>query len=139
MNEWLVVVGSLCLSIALVEAWLLVAVLTNPDGGMAKRIPGGQDLLKSHLDYLLMALFLYAFYLLFAHFGLKPWPVAIVAMCAGSLCNAGLFLIRAIYPELKREPTAAFRLSMGVSCLLTTLGYLSGAWSVAAAAVARIS
>ena len=65
MNELLVITGSLCLTLALIEAWLLVIMLTNPDHSLSRIIPGAQDLIKSHIDYLLMSLFV--FYLLFAH------------------------------------------------------------------------
>ena len=135
-NELLVVIGCLCLSLALVEAWLLVIIFTNPDNKLCKVIPGSQDLLKSHIDYLLMSLFLFVFYLLFAHFQVKPSSFVIVSMCMGSVGNPGLFLVRAINPGFKSEPSSVFRLAMGVSCLLTTIGYFGGAWLTAAAAIA---
>ena len=135
MNEWLVVTGSLSLILALIEAWLLVILFTNPNSNLCKAIPNSQDLLKSHLDYLLMSLFLFVFYLLFAHFQVKAQPFLIVSMCMGSIGNAGLFLARAINPHFKSEPSPVFRLAMGISCLLTTIGYVGGAWLVAAAAI----
>lgn len=138
MNELLVVIGSACLMLALIEAWLLVIIFTNPDNSLSKLIPGSQDLIKSHIDYLLMSLFLFVFYTLFAHFQIRPSLFLIVSMCVGSLGNAGLFLIRAMKPSLKPEPTAVFRLVVGVSCLLTTIGYFGGAWLVAASAIATM-
>jgi hypothetical protein len=130
-NELMVVTGSLCLVIALFEAWILVTVFSNPDGKLAKWIPGSQDLLRSHIDYLMMSQFLFIFYMLFNHFQLKAPSFIIVCMCLGSIGNAGLFLVRAMMPTLKEEPTLAFRFSMGASCLLTTVGYGSGAWLAA--------
>lgn len=134
-NELLVVTGSLCLILALIEAWLLVIIFTNPDSGLSKVILGSQDLLKSHIDYLLMSLFLFVFYMLFAHFQVNPSSFLIVSMCIGSVGNAGLFLVRAMNPGFKSEPSPVFRLAMGISCLLTTIGYVSGAWLAAAAAI----
>ncbi len=135
MNEWLVVIGALCLCVALVEAWMMVAVFSNPKGGLARLVPGGQDLLKSHIDYLMMSQLLFIFYLLFAHFGVKASPFLVFAMCVGSVGNAGLFLIRAVRPSLKEKPTPPFRMTMLASCVLTTLGYLGGALTVGGAAV----
>ena len=60
-------------------------------------------------------------------------------MCLGAVGNAGLFPIRAMNPSFKAEPTPAFRLVMSMSCLLTTLGYLGGAWSVTASAIAVLT
>jgi hypothetical protein len=134
VSELLVVIGSLCLTVALVEAWMLVAVVTAPDGWLAKKIPGTQDLLKSHIDYLMMSQFLFIFYMLFSHFKIKPAGFIIFCMCVGSFGNALLFLIRAMNPSLKDEMTVPFRLSMTLSCSMTTIGYISGAWLVANAA-----
>lgn len=138
VNEYLVITGSVCLITALIEAWMLVTIVTAPDGGLAKKIPGMQDLLKSHIDYLMMSLFLLVFYMLFNHFQLKPTGFIIFCMCVGSFANALLFLIRAINPSLKEVMTVPFRLGMTVSCSMTTLGYVSGAWLVASAAWALI-
>lgn len=138
VNEYLIVTGSLCLVMALLEAWTLVTVSTHPDGRAAKAIPGAQDLLKSHIDYLLMAILLFVFYLLFSHFQIAAAAFVIVCMCLGSFGNALLFLIRAAKPGLKEQPSAAFHLGMFVSCSLTTVGYASGAWLVARAAATMI-
>lgn len=137
-NKWLVVTGSVCLALALIEAWMLVIASINPEGGIAKRIPGTGDLLKSHIDYLLMSLFLYGFYLLFKHFQLESQGLVVFSLCLGSLGNPALFLVRAVTPSLKEKPTAAFRLMMGLSCVLTTVGYSGGAWLVARSALAAI-
>jgi hypothetical protein len=132
-NEYLVVTGSFCLIAALAEAWLLVMVFSMPGGGLARLIPGIQDLLKSHIDHLMMALLLFVFFLLFGHFRIAAPAWAILALCLGSIGNPALFLVRAIRPALK-EPTPAFRLAMSASCSLTTLGYVAGAWMVGRAA-----
>lgn len=115
--EWLVLTGSLCLILALLEAWGLVMIFTQPDCALSKIIPGSMDLLKSHLDYLLMALFLFVFYLLFSHFLIKPASFLILSLIIGSLGNPALFLIRAIKPEFQAEPSPAFRLTMSASCI----------------------
>jgi len=48
----LVVVGSLCLTITLVLAWCLVGVRTS--SRVTKLFPNVPNLLKAHIDYLLM-------------------------------------------------------------------------------------
>lgn len=129
--EILVLTGSLCLTLALIEAWMLVVVFSSPDSALAKLIPGAIDLLKSHIDYLMMSMFLFIFYLLFSHFKISPSVFVMVCFCLGSLGNPALFFIRAMKPNLKTEQTPLFRASMGVSCLLTTIGYLLSAWQIA--------
>lgn len=137
-NEILAVTGSLCLILALIEAWLLVALATNPAGELSRWIADFGDLVKSHIDYLLMALFLFVFYLLFAQFQIAAPAWIVGAMALGSLGNPALFLVRAMKPDLKAAPTGWFRGLMGSSCVLTTIGYLGGAWLVGSGALARI-
>lgn len=137
-SEYLVLTGVLCLFLALLEAWTLVSLSSNPAGALANWIREARDLLKSHIDFLLMSLFLFVFYLLFGHFQVKVPAFVLLAMCLGSIGNPLLFLIRATHPAWKDEPSPGFRLMMAGSCLLTTVGYLGGAWLVGRAAAALI-
>src|SRR5689334_3718291 len=68
----LAVVGSLCLTITLVLAWCLVGVRSS--AFMKKVFPGYQQLLKAHMDYLLMTGLLMMFYLLFANLRVSVSP-----------------------------------------------------------------
>jgi hypothetical protein len=138
-NEWLVLTGSVYLTIALAQAWALVVVLTNPTCSLATRIPGWQDLVKSHIDYLLMSLFLFVLFLLFVHFQTHLPTFFALSLILGALENPALFFIRALYPALKQEPSNPFRIAMTASCVLTTLGYLAGAWVLAAAALSQLA
>lgn len=129
----LVVVGSLCLTITLVLAWCLVGVRTS--SRVRNLFPSVPNLLKGHIDYLLMTGLLMIFYLLFAHFRLSVSPVILLAMSAGSLMNPAGFLALAIKPNIRQDPTSPFGVLMAVSFTLTTIGYAGAAWSVTHAAV----
>ena len=129
----LVVVGSFCLTITLLLAWCLVGVRTSSH--VRKLIPSVPNLLKAHIDYLLMTGLLMIFYLLFAQFRLSVSPVILTAMSLGSLLNPFGFLVLAIKPNTRQQPATPFGLLMTVSFTLTTIGYAGAAWSVAYAAV----
>jgi hypothetical protein len=129
----LAVVGSLCLTITLVLAWCLVGVRTSSH--VRKLFPSIPNLLKAHIDYLLMTGLLMIFYLLFAHFRLSVPPVILVAMSVGSLMNPLGFLVLAIKPDTKQIPASPFGAIMATSFALTTIGYAGAAWSVAHVAV----
>ena len=86
----LALVGSLCMTIALILAWCLVGVRTT--GFMKKWFPSYQYLLKSHIDYLMMTGLLFIFFLLFTHFQVAPPALIVVGMCVGSLVNPAAFL-----------------------------------------------
>lgn len=120
----MVLTGSLSLAVAQLEAWMLVASISNPSGTLVRLIPGTSDLLRSHLDYLMMAMLLYIFFGLFTHFKVAAHPVILLSMCIGSIGYPFLFLVRAMRPGLKGSNPPFFRVAMGISCILTTIGYL---------------
>jgi hypothetical protein len=132
---YIAVGASICLAAALVEAWLIVAHFTNENGPVAKLIPGGKDLLRSHIDYLMMAQFLFVFYGLFRLMSVTP-PVWVVAtLCFGSFFNPFAFLVRAINPSYLKAPPVLFKAMLTVSCVATTVGYGATAWMLARTAL----
>ena len=80
-----VATGSLCLLITLVLAWCLVGVRSS---SVMKRVfPSYQNLLKAHIDYLMMTGLLMIVFLLDEHFGVLLPPIVVFSMCAGSFMN----------------------------------------------------
>lgn len=132
-SSLLVVVGSLCLLITLVLAWCLVGVRSS--SFMKKVFPNYQNLLKAHLDYLMMTGLLMIFFLLFDHFRVLPPRAVVSAMCAGSFMNPVGFIALAIRPDLRQTPTSPFGAIMAGSFTLTTIGYAGAAWAVGQAAL----
>ena len=128
----LVVVGSLCLMITLVLAWCLVGVRSS--AFMKKVFPNYQNLLKAHIDYLLMTGLLMIFFLLFNHFRVSPSPLVVVAMSVGSFMNPVGFIALAMKPTLRQQPNSPFGAVMATSFTLTTIGYAGAAWSIGVAA-----
>lgn len=131
----LVLTGSTCLTVALVEAWLLVGRFASEDGPVARYIPGKHDLLKSHIDYLMMAQLLFISFMLFKLLSVAPSPYVIAATCIGSFFNPFAFLIRAIRPNYLATPPLPFTSMISISCILTTVGYGVSAWLFAQAAL----
>ena len=132
-SSLLAVAGSLCLTITLVLAWCLVGVRSS--AFMKKVFPSYQQLLKAHMDYLLVTGLLMIFYLLFAHFRVLVSPLILISMSVGSLMNPVGFLALAIKPDIRQHPASVFGGLMAGSFTLTTIGYAGAAWSVAHAAV----
>ncbi len=125
----LALVGSVCLTLALVLAWCLAGVRSSR---FVKRcFPGAQYLLKAHLDFLMMTGLLFIFFLLFEHLRLAPPAVVVAAMGLGSITNPLGFVALAIRPDLQQRPAAPFGALMALSFTVTTIGYGGAAWSVA--------
>lgn len=133
MSNVLVVTGGLCMLVTLALAWCLVGVRTS--ASMKSLFASYPNLLKAHMDYLLMTGLLMVFFLLFAHFQVKPAPLIVWAMCIGSFLNPVGFLLLSVRPNLSQHPASPFGLLMSCSFTLTTIGYAGAALSVGRAAL----
>ncbi len=134
-NTVLLMFAILCLAIALSIAWVLGITLFFPDGALAGHLVDRADIIRAHIDYLMMAQFLFIFFLLFRQYAIVPpfWVVA--ACCFGAFFNPLAFLIRGLTPKpavaVPLEPH--FPLQAAVSFTLTSVGFLSAVILVAAA------
>lgn len=129
----LAVVGSVCMTLALVLAWCLAGVRSSR---FVKRcFPNPQYLLKAHLDFLMMTGLLFVFFLLFEHLRLTPPMAIVVAMSVGSMGNPSGFLALAFKPDLSQKPATPFGAVMVLSFTATTVGYGGAAWYVAHAII----
>lgn len=135
-SSLLVIGATLCLVMALIEAWLLVARVSSDTGPIARLIPSFKELLRSHIDYLMMAQFLYIFYglSLVMELALPGWAIAFA--CLGAFFNPFAFLIRAFKPAYLKAPPKAYTAMIGISSILTTIGFLAIAFVILKSALA---
>lgn len=126
-NLFLLAFAGLCLAIALSIAWVLGITLFFPDGVLAGALVKRADIIRAHIDYLMMAQFLFIFFLLFRQYSINP-PVWIVAACCfGAFFNPLAFLIRGLTPKpsVAIPVEAHFPFQAGLSFTLTTAGFLA--------------
>jgi len=128
MSNVLVVTGSLCMIVTLGLSWCLVGVRTS--AFMKSLFASYPNLLKAHLDYLMMTGLLMVFFLLFTHFQVSPSPLIVWAMSIGSFMNPVGFILLSLKPNLSQHPASPFGLLMSGSFTLTTIGYAGAAFSV---------
>jgi hypothetical protein len=129
----LAVVASVCMTLALVLAWCLAGVRSSRF--IKGCFPSPQNLLKSHLDFLMMTGLLFVFFLVFEHLRITPPLAIVVAMSVGSLGNPSGFLALALKPDLPQKPVTLFGAVMLLSFTATTVGYGGAAWCVAHAII----
>lgn len=133
MSNVLVVTGSLCMIVTLGLSWCLVGVRTS--AFMKSRFASYPNLLKAHLDYLMMTGLLMVFFLLFTHFQVSPSPLIVWAMSIGSFMNPVGFILLSLKPNLSQHPASPFGILMSGSFTLTTIGYAGAALSIGRAAL----
>lgn len=123
----LLIGGSVLLLISLALAWLATAVRILNVASLKKRFPAHDNLIKAHIDYLLMALLLFVFYLIGDTLSLA----LVVPMLIGATINPFLFIVFATYSDPNAKPSPLFMITAFISFVCTTVGF-GGAAIVAA-------
>lgn len=135
-NLFLLAFAGLCLAIALAIAWVLGVTLFFPDGGLAGLLVERADIIRAHIDYLMMAQFLFIFFLLFRQYAIDPPAWVVAACCFGAFFNPLAFLVRGLTPKpsVTIPAEAHFPFQAGLSFTLTTVGFLAAVALVVRAA-----
>jgi len=135
-NLFLVAFAGLCLAIALAIAWVLGITLFFPDGVLAGLLVERADIIRAHIDYLMMAQFLFIFFLLFRQYAIDPPVWVVAACCFGAFFNPLSFLVRGLTPKpsVAIPVEAHFPFQAGLSFTLTTVGFLTAVALVVRAA-----
>jgi hypothetical protein len=125
-----IICGSLCLSLAVVSGWLLVSIRFIRIKYLASIFSADKLLVKSHVDYSIMAVLLFALYLLMTHFKTEPPISVILATCIGSVLNPSSFVVLAIKPDISQKNKAIFGTVAFTGFVLTSVGYMGSIWVV---------
>ncbi|MGZ4955491.1 MAG: hypothetical protein ACXV8Q_10300 [Methylobacter sp.] len=135
-NLFLLTFAGLCLAIALTIAWVLGFTLFFPDGALAGHLVERADIIRAHIDYLMMSQFLFIFFLLFRQYAIDPPVWVVAACCFGAFFNPLSFLVRGLTPKpsVTVPVEAYFPFQAGLSFTLTTVGFLTAVALVVRAA-----
>jgi hypothetical protein len=119
--------GAVLLSVALAMGWVLALLRTPAAGLIGKVIRSPRQLLRCHIDYLMMALFLFAFA------ALVEWPPMWLVWTAivGAAVNPFMFFLTALVPEWDQKPPKWYEGLAIASFLATTVGFAGLAWGIA--------
>lgn len=116
---YLVPTGCILLIVSLVLAWLLVGVRFLKIPLLCRIFPNDTDLLRCHIDYILMALVLLVFGAL-----RPPIPLWLAAcLIVGATTNPILFIITAMYPRHRALPPPWFKGITTLSFIIATIGF----------------
>jgi len=94
------VTGAVCFLAALIEGWIMALIQYLKLEPVKKLFPGYIYLVRSHVDYVMMASLVFVIYLVLNSLELSLSKAAITALIAGALYNPFGFLLQAIKPEM---------------------------------------
>lgn len=101
-NEMLLLplAASICLTIALIEAWLLTAVRYLRWNGIKKIFPNYRDLVRSHIDYLIMSAIVFSVYMVLKELKINPPSAILWLTMIGAIYNPFGFILQAMKPDI---------------------------------------
>jgi len=115
----LVITGALLIILSIILGWIIVAHRYLRVKFLKRIIRDDSKLSKCHMEYVIMALILFAFYTLKIDL---PFFLILLA-CIGAISNPSLLLVISIKPKIDKKVTSPFSLISTVSFLITTIGF----------------
>lgn len=117
--QWLIIGASVFIIISLILAWLATAVRILNIKPLQRIFPAHDNLVKAHIDYILMALLLIAFYLL--NVELPAW--VIITMLFGGAVNPFMFIVVSMSKPGEFKPGIGMMGLTMTSFISTTIGF----------------
>ncbi len=118
----LILFGSLHLIFALFLAWVMIGKLHFRNFYFFKSVKSYGDLVKAHIDYLLMSLFLLIFFEVYMSLKLVPHILPVSLAIYGATVNPLGFLIPAFFPKTAKFSTV-YRIFLYSGHVATTVGF----------------
>lgn len=131
------VAGALCLSAALIEGWIMALIRYLKIESVKKLFPGYRCLVKSHIDFAMMAALVFAVYVLLTRLELSLSRVAISALVMGALYNPFGFFLQAIKPELAESNATLLKIGILLGFIPATYGFGSACILIMTTTIAK--
>ena len=118
------IAASICLLVAMIQAWLMTLVRYFNVKAIRKLFPNYRDLVRSHVDYLMMASLIYAIYLVLIQLQIMLPSLIVWLLFIGAIYNPFGFLLQAIKPDIAESGGMYTRVGTAVGFLPLTIGLL---------------
>lgn len=128
------IAASVCLIMALLEAWLLTAARYLKWRWVKKVFPNYRDLVRSHIDYLIMSAIIFVVFLVLLQLQISPPPWILWLTFIGAIYNPFGFILQAIKPDIVGEDTLS-KIGVVIGFLPLSIGL---GWCVFAILVASV-
>ncbi len=121
--NWLLAVAAFNLIFSLALAWLASLIVYMKIGALKRIFKAPHQLIRAHIDYLLMSLLLVCAHYLNSTLSLDLPALAILLLCLGALYNPFGFVILALRPEMANPSTRRDQLKILIGFVPATSGF----------------
>ena len=121
--EWLLATAALVMILSLALAWIATLIIYGQVKSLKKVFPATQNLIRAHIDYLMMSTLLIAFYFACEHLNVILPNAVIAILCFGVLYNPFGFILKAIDPKTGQSDTVAGKILVCSGFLPATIGF----------------
>jgi len=121
--SWLLVVAAGVMIFSLFEAWLATLIIYGKVKILKKLFPATHNLIRSHVDYIMMTTLLGVAYFFCFHLSIELPKTIIVLICIGAIYNPFGFFIKAINPNAGQSETLMGKFMVCAAFLPTTIGF----------------
>jgi len=115
--------GAVCLLASVLEGWILVLMRYMRISSLKKIFPGYKYLVRSHVDYAIMAGLLFVIYLVIVSMNLPVSKAAIVALIVGAIYNPFGFLLQALKPDITESDSFMIKIAILIGFIPATYGF----------------
>ena len=121
--SWLLVTAAGITLFSLVLAWLGSLIIYGRIDALRRLFPATHNLIRCHVDYLIMAALLGLVYFSCLHLGIVLPTAVVVILCIGVIYNPLGFIFQAIDPNFGKSDTVIGRVMVLAGFLPATIGF----------------
>ncbi|KZY30708.1 MULTISPECIES: hypothetical protein [unclassified Oleiphilus] len=121
--DYLLLTAAFSLLLSLALAWLASFILYADIKALKRLFPASHQLIRAHIDYILMCLLLVACYYLNEKLSLELPGWVIYTTCFGALYNPFGFIVLAIKPHMAKPKSTSDKARILLGFLPATIGY----------------
>ena len=122
-DEWLIITAASITLFSLLQAWGATLIIYGNSAVLKRIFPATQNLIRSHIDYLMMASLLGLVFFSCAHLDIVLPAWLTVTLCIGAIYNPFGFVLKAMYPQIGHSGTIGTKIFVMTGFLPATVGY----------------
>ena len=138
-DTWLLATAAIALIVSLIEAWIVSPIYYMRVQFLKKIFPSPHQLIRSHVDYCIMAGLLGLFYVAVQSLNIVLPDYILVLICVGALYNPAPFILVAMNPDgagSRKTISRTAGIFICIGFLPVTIGYGYASFAILAKLIA---